>query len=187
MDADRSRIFHPSAGYRKYRLRAADGWQLVIRRLRRQLEVAQKELKRRSRSDTPALVEKAHACAALPEHATAEKAKLAFDMVRKPRAAAVLTNIREHDRANGRRVSTMSAEAPAMMGRIGAANVLAVDDGAVPAACEAWHDKFVGQWEELRGAAGGAWRLREEVPFGAFRRLVRCMKVKAAGRSGVAV
>ena len=47
----------------------------------------------------------------------------------------------------------MSAEAPAMMGRIGAANVLAVDDGAVPAACEAWHDKFVGQWEELRGAA----------------------------------
>ena len=187
MDADRSRIFHPSAGYRKYRLRAADGWQLVIRRLRRQLEVAQKELKRRSRSDTPALVEKAHAWAALPEHATAEKAKLAFDMVRKPRAAAVLTHIREHDRANGRRVSTMSAEAPAMMGRIGAANVLAVDDGAVPAACEAWHDKFVGQWEELRGAAGGAWRLREEVPFGAFRRLVRCMKVKAAGRSGVAV
>ena len=137
MDADRSRIFHPSAGYRKYRLRAADGWQLVIRRLRRQLEVAQKELKRRSRSDTPALVEKAHAWAALPEHATAEKAKLAFDMVRKPRAAAVLTHIREHDRANGRRVSTMSAEAPAMMGRIGAANVLAVDDGAVPAACEA--------------------------------------------------
>jgi len=186
-EADHSRIFHPSTGHRKYRLRTGDGWQLIIRRLRHRLRRAQLEIAARRPRDVSTLVDKAAAWAALPEHATAEKARLAYEMTSKPRAGAVLTHVRERDRKGGRRVSTMAHEAAELMAATGAANVSAADDGAVPAACAAWHDKFVGQWPELEGLAGGPWRLRDELSFPLFRRVMRKLQVKAAGVSGIAL
>ena len=185
--ADHSRIFHPSTGHRKYRLHTGDGWQLIIRRLRHRLRRAQQEIAARGTRDVSKLVDKAAAWAALPEHATAEKARLAYEMTSKPRAGAVLTHVRERDKKDGRRVSTMAHEAAELMAATGAANVRAADDGAVPAACAAWHDKFVGQWPELEGLAGGPWQLRDELSFPLFRRVMRKLQVKAAGVSGIAL
>lgn len=62
-----------------------------------------------------------------------------------------------------------------------------IDDGAVPEACEAWHEKFVGQWPTLRGADGGPFSLRSALTFGLFARVVREMLVKAPGQSGISI
>ena len=56
----------------------------------------------------------------------------------------------------------------------------------MPAAYAAMCSKFVGHWPTLRGADGGEWDLRAELSFGAFCRVVRSMKPKAVGKSGMA-
>jgi hypothetical protein len=108
-------------------------------------------------------------------------------MVKKQRAGATLGYVRKLDVADGELVSTYAPEAAAVLKEIGEINVARSDDGAVVAACKAWHDKFIGQWAVLRGASGGPWTLRREVNYKLFRHVVKTMPTKAAGISGVTV
>ena len=186
-DALGSAILHPATGMRKYVLRHGDGWQLITQRCRAELRRAQRELDAAEREAMRAQVELAIAWAKLPEGATAEKQRLAYAMARKARAGATLSHVRRGDQAEGELVSTLAAEAEEVLREVGQINVDKSDDGAVIDACTAWHEKFIGQWPELRGASGAPWKLRQEISFKLFRRVVKQMPCKAAGYSGVAM
>jgi ribonuclease HI len=180
-------VMHPAAGLRKYVTGVGDGWSLIVYKCRKEYVRARKELAKQEASDARWLVAMATRWAALPEGAVAEKQRLAFAMVKKQRAGATLGYVRKLDVADGELVSTYAPEAAAVLKEIGEINVAKSDDGAVVAACKAWHDKFIGQWAVLRGASGGPWTLRQEVNYKLFRHVVKTMPTKAAGISGVTV
>ena len=180
-------VLHPAARLRKYVSAGPDGWSPLVRKCRRELKIAQRRLDRPAQEETRRLVALADKWVALPEGATAEKDALAFKMARKRRAGCNMTHVRVGDSKGGRRVSTLRAEAAGIMRDIGQRTVAGYDDGAVPAACEAWHQKFIGQWPELAGSDGGVFVLRKEVTFRVFRDVVRSMPPKAVGISGIAI
>ena len=107
-------------------------------------------------------------------------------MIRKKRGSGAIEYVHKDDDESKAKLHAADEGAGEVLGEIGARCVKALDDGAVPEACEAWHDKFVGRWPTLRGADGGEWSLKRDLPFSLFLDVVMSTRPKAVGCSGVA-
>ena len=187
VDARWACVLHPSTGMAKYIAAHGDGWDLIVRKCRLEMEQAQRQRRTADEAEAKRVAALAEQWVALPANAEAERQKIGFAMIRKPRAGATLSRMRRRDTASGELVSALAVDAADVMREIGEINVAKSDDGAVVPGFEAWHEKFIGQWPKLRGADGRVFSLRKEITFKRFRSTVYAMPNKAAGISGVSV
>ena len=182
----RAEIFHPATGLRSFICASGDGWQRIVRRCRHEMQYAARLADSERMRDTQRDMDHAARILEIPEDNVQARRDAAFRATAKERGSCNLEFVKLRS-AGGRRIHCGHTDAPALLAQEGQSTIDAIDEGAVVPAIQAFTDKFVGQWPEIKGSDGGTWSLRKEFTFDVFTSLVRGLPAKAVGASGVAL
>lgn len=180
-------VFHPMAGLRKYVVTDGDGWRLVMRRCRHEMNRAASLMHAEGDREDTWTARMAARAQRVPADDAQAQLRIAAAIVKGARGSTAHEEFREGDVEGGRVVHSMDPDAAAVAADIGRACVDALDDGAVPAAYQAMSDKYAGRWPTLQGRLGGRFLLSKELTFTDFEAVIDGAPSKAVGKSGLAL